>query len=348
MVSFLGLRTEFPVLVCDLSTDAIIGTDTLGSILPHTLDIKNGLLFTDGGVSLQLRKSNRKVVTCGVPQGSILGPILFLMYVNDIHKCTSLDVLSFADDTTILCSSYDIKALYDEMNFELGKLSEWFKANKLCLNIKKTKYILFQPNNAHIARKSQDFDIFIDGQKVDQISHSNSDKSFKFLGLHIDETLSWRYHAQKVCAKISTSNYIINKVKNFLPKSALKSLYLSFVHSHICYGLVIWGASKLSNSVHKLQKRAIRTINHKSFNYHTDPLFKGCGILKLPDQYIHDVAVFVHNLKYGKLPKSFESLTYFVQRNQPQTRQTKKCILPTIPYHIHFPYAIASVAKDME
>ena len=190
------------------------------------------------------KKSNRKVVTCGVPQGSILGPILFLMYVNDIHKCTSLDVLSFADDTTILCSSYDIKALYDEMNFELGKLSEWFKANKLCLNIKKTKYILFQPNNAHIARKSQDFDIFIDGQKVDQISHSNSDKSFKFLGLHIDETLSWRYHAQKVCAKISTSNYIINKVKNFLPKSALKSLYLSFVHSHICYGLVIWGASK--------------------------------------------------------------------------------------------------------
>ena len=150
------------------------------------------------------KKSNRKVVTCGVPQGSILGPILFLMYVNDIHKCTSLDVLSFADDTTILCSSYDIKALYDEMNFELGKLSEWFKANKLCLNIKKTKYILFQPNNAHIARKSQDFDIFIDGQKVDQISHSNSDKSFKFLGLHIDETLSWRYHAQKVCAKIST------------------------------------------------------------------------------------------------------------------------------------------------
>ena len=81
---------------------------------------------------------------------------------------------------------------------------------------------------------------------------------------------------------------------------------------------MIWGASKLSSSVHKLQKRAIGTIIHKSYNYHTDPLFKGCGILKLSDQYIHDVAVFVHTFKYGKLPKSFDSLTYFVQRNQPQ------------------------------
>ena len=139
--------------------------------------------------------------------------------------------------------------------------------------------------------------------------------------MYIDETLSWRYHIQKVCAKLSSSNYIINKVKNLLPKSALKSIYLSLVHGHICYGLVLWGASKISNGVHKLQKRAIRTINHKSYHYHTDPLFKICEILKLSDQYIHDAAVLVHNLKYGKLPKTFNLLTYFTPINQPNTHQ---------------------------
>ena len=273
-------------------------------------------------------KSETKMITCGVPQGSILGPILFLIYINDIQKCTSLDVLSFADDTTIMSSSNDIKGLYDKMNFELGELSKWFKANKLCLNVKKTKYILFGPNRANTVRQCRDLDILIDGKTVDQISHTNSDKSFKFLGIYIDETLSWRYHIQKVCAKISSSNYIINKVKNVLPKSALKSIYLSLVHSHICYGLVLWGASKISNRVHKLQKRAIRTINHKSYNYHTDPLFKICEILKLSDQYIHDAAVLVHNLKYGKLPKTFDSLTYFTPRNQPNTRQISHAYCP--------------------
>ena len=104
--------------------------------------------------------SDTKVLTCGVLQGSILGPILFPIYVNDIQKCASLDVLSCVDDTTIMSFSNDIKGLYDKMNFELGELSEWFKANKLCLNVKKTTYILFGPNSAHTARIF--FDILID------------------------------------------------------------------------------------------------------------------------------------------------------------------------------------------
>ncbi len=90
-------------------------------------------------------KSPLDKILCGVPQGSILGPILFLVYVNDISMSTPLSILSFADDTTISTSAPDVHTLYTTMNNELQKLTEWFKANKLCLNVKKTKYILFDP-----------------------------------------------------------------------------------------------------------------------------------------------------------------------------------------------------------
>ena len=81
-------------------------------------------------------KSTMEDMLCGVPQGSILGPILFRIYVNDIINATTLNVLSFADDTTIITSSPDIKALYAKMNFELQKLEVWFMANKLCFKCK--------------------------------------------------------------------------------------------------------------------------------------------------------------------------------------------------------------------
>ena len=123
-----------------------------------------------------------------VDQDSILGPILFLIYVNDIRNATTLNVLSFADDTTIITSSPDIKELYAKMNFELQKLEVWFMANKLCLNVKKTKYILFRPNVT--VPKSNTNCIMLNGQKVVQIGHKLNEKSFKFLGIHIDETLS--------------------------------------------------------------------------------------------------------------------------------------------------------------
>ena len=104
---------------------------------------------------------------CGVPQGSILRPILFLIYVNDIRNATTLNVLSFADDTTIITSSPYIKELYAKMNFELQKWEVWFMANKLCLNVKKTKYILFKPSVT--VPKSNTNCIMLNGQEVVQM-----------------------------------------------------------------------------------------------------------------------------------------------------------------------------------
>ena len=146
-------------------------------------------------------KSNLDPLQCGVSQGSILGPIFFLLYINDIPNSTSLKVLCFADDTTCRYSSASISNLYNVMNDELEKLNQWFRANKLCLNISKTKYIIFRPSvTRHI---ESDHTLFINNQAIERIGDKFDNTSFKFLGIFIDETISWKKHIDKICTKIS-------------------------------------------------------------------------------------------------------------------------------------------------
>ena len=169
-------------------------------------------------------KSTLQDIICGVPQGSILGPILFILYINDIYKSTSLLTLCFADDTTISFSSSNIPELFRQMNLELYNLNQWFRANKLCLNINKTKYIIFGPTISQQIKSFPDLTLMIDNQRIDRIGRSEKSKSFKFLGIYIDENLSWQYHFEKICAKISRANYMINKVKHLascLPKNII-------------------------------------------------------------------------------------------------------------------------------
>ena len=146
------------------------------------------------------------------------------------------------------------------MNTELIQINDWFRANKLCLDVKKTKYIIFSPSsNPNTGNHS----LNIDNQNIDKIGNDLTTKSFKFLGLEIDECIAWKWHIDKICNKISRSIYAINKVKDILPQSCLKTLYESLIQCHINYGLEIWGSCSKSERVYKLQKRAIRIINKK-------------------------------------------------------------------------------------
>jgi hypothetical protein len=260
----------------------------------------------------QIRSLILKVI-CGVPQGSILGPILFLVYINDIKHCTNLSLLSFADDTTLYMSHANLTVLYNTINNELVKLNDWFCANRLSLNVKKTKYALFSPS-IKISNLPQNTAITLNGINLNRIGNDQPEKVIKFLGIHMDQNLTWKYHINTIKSKISRSLFALNRVKNILPHDILKSLYFSLVQSHLIYGIQAWGSTIHINKLETIQKRAIRIINNKVYNSHTEPLFRQNEILKVRDLYKFQNALFAHDYKHNIIPHSFQ--TYFTEHNQ--------------------------------
>lgn len=240
-------------------------------------------------------------MTHGVPQGSILGPVLFLIYINDIVNSSSLNLLSFADDTTVYYSGYDIEHLVIKVNQELKQLYNWLCANKLCLNVKKTHFCVFSPVNSNYEVNNS---IKINNEVINQVGKYKNDESVKFLGLYIDKHLTWKEHINIISSKISRAIFAINRVKYFLPYKSLKSLYYVLIHSHITYGIQAWGNGN-TKKIEILQKRALRIINKKGYRSHTDPLFKSDKILKVSDVYKLQVSLFMYDFKHDLLPKSF-------------------------------------------
>ncbi len=194
---------------------------------------------------------------------------------------------------------------------EMDKLFTWFCANKLSLNPKTTKYILLRTPKHTCDVKELKMEI--DKIPLSRIGTNCEEKSTKFLGVHLDEHLSWIHHLKHVNKKISMALYSLKQVKFSLPLESLKTLYFSMIHPHICYGILAWGNAKLSaiNKTVLLQKRAIRTINRVACNSHTDPLFKNMNILKVADQYQLEVVLFMHKYVNKKLPPSFDRTFQF-------------------------------------
>ena len=205
----------------------------------------------------------------GVPQGSILGPLLFIIYINDIANITKrFKFTIYADDTTLiepLCTftlptARNLSKLSEEINAELENIVEWLALNKLSLNAKKTKFMLF-----HYKQKS--IKDIIPKLKINNVLIERV-KEFNFLGITIDENMSWKLHAQKVAAKIACTIGTIKRLKHFLPSNIMKTLYNSLILPHITYGIILWG--KGLKRINKLQKWAIRTIDKIQCTHRTN------------------------------------------------------------------------------
>jgi len=255
------------------------------------------------------------LIKLGVPQGSILGPLLFLIYINDLPQISHLDTFLFADDTTLIASNQNLETLIEFAQNEFRKICQYFRQHGLSLNAKKTNFILF--SNSNIV-KNRKIEFFIDNNNLDQndpshrlcieqISHSSSHPYVKFLGVLLDPDLSFKSHLNYLNSQISKGLYFLRASKNFFSQFCLTSIYYTLIHSYLTYAVTIWSSvpSSLLNPIIKKQKAAIRIICNEKYNAHTEPLFKKLRILPLLDIIYYFNLCFMQNYIQGFLPVSF-------------------------------------------
>ena len=169
--------------------------------------------------------SKKATVLSGVPQGSVLGPLLFLVYINDIcNSCNRMKFYLFADDTNLLYSDKNLKSLESTVNDELCKLYDWLITNKLSLNIKKSNYVIFRPRQKNV---KYEVNLKIFNHHTNSYTSLERKSYVKYLGVLIDENLSWKHHILHIASKISTSIGIIARLRHFVPLNTLQHIYRS-------------------------------------------------------------------------------------------------------------------------
>jgi len=222
--------------------------------------------------------------------------------MNDIcHTSKVLNTILFADDTTVFYSHKNISTLSDTMNSELKEVSNWFKANKLSLNAKKTNLMYLGTRKQTCSLEDNSHSIFLDGCKLNRVHGA------KFLGITIDENLTWKKHIENICQTCSRNNGVLNIVKLFLPSATMQQLYCTIVLPYLNYGLLLWGNAikEYMTKVLRIQKRAIRTISNSSYLCPTKPLFAMYNLMNIYDMYTIEASIFMYKYKYNLLPQSF-------------------------------------------
>ena len=264
-------------------------------------------------VNINGTNSDYMNVLCGVPQGSILGPILFILYINDMcNVSTLLKPILFADDTNLFYSGKDIKELCSVVSIELDKLCTWFQVNKLSLNTAKTNFMVF-------TNKSCDdtYHVCMNGLLLSRVFVT------KFLGVHMDSKLDWNDHINIVRNKIAKNVSVMNRVKHVLTSSALYSLYCTLVMPYLTYCCEVWGNTYKTriHSLFILQKRAIRICLNTDYKCHTKPLFYQLRSLNVFDTIDFNSLVFMYKAFHNLLPTSL--LSYFKKVNDSHNHNTR-------------------------
>ena len=260
-------------------------------------------------------KSKVYDIDCGVPQGSVLGPFLFIIYMNDLNKSLHFaKSILFADDSNIRISGKNKVRLFADMKNELSNLIVWFQANRLSLNLSKTNYILFSPKNLQMEDGN-------DNNVICELKFGNDTiecKDFtKFLGLMIDKHLDWSQQFTHLRLNLSKTIYIMNSVKNFLTVNSMKTLYYALYYSHLLYCITLWGTTMAASNLNKLdksQKKVVRIINKSEYNAHTNPIYKKLKIVKFRDIVDNELIKFMYQVSKNSLPKP---ILYPFQTNRP-------------------------------
>lgn len=235
--------------------------------------------------------STQQPITMGIPQGSVLGPILFSLYVNDIPDyLVEAQAIMYADDTALVVTAKSQAQAEGILNGELKSINNWFLSNRLSLNILKTKYTIFK--SPHKSRNDPPCCLRIDNNEIQQV------KTISYLGVQLDNEFNWKPHIDALCKKLSYSCFVLAKSRKYFDNETLRTLYFSIFQSHLSYCIESWGFTYKTfiEPVVKLQKRALRIINFKPPCTPSEPLFISNRIMPLYNLRNYRIALLVRNV----------------------------------------------------
>lgn len=293
IATFLDLAKAFDTVNHEILYDKLyrlgirgLALDLIKSYLKNRIQVVN----VNGNIS------SCEYLNIGVPQGSILGPLLFLIYINDLlDSIPNCIIVSYADDTVILCSEDDWNETAIVMNLSLEQVFQWLVNNQLTINVQKTVYITFANS---ISTLPDNIQIIINDSVLQNVTHT------KYLGVIIDRHLRWREHINGICNRTKYLIFIFAKLKKMLSIKSLITIYYGLFHSIANYGVIGWGSAYESalSPLLMLQKRIIKVIMQSTEQVQNN--CNSCQVLNIIQNYI--LVVLVYN--YDKLTSSYQTL----------------------------------------
>lgn len=253
---FIDVRKAFD------SVDHVVLCDKLGKIglKGIALDLlKNYLVNRKQYVMFDDHRSSQLLIKTGVPQGSILGPFLFIIFMNDIFDCRINGSLQlYADDATIVYGENSFLELQEKMFEDITTIQKWMESNKLSMNLKKTNFILFHMRNSDLTNIFNE--ICFGNIKINRV------ESEKYLGIVIDKDLNWTQHIDSIKRKISSFVGVLKRISKFINEKTKKDIYFAYIHSHLTYGNPIWSTAPLYKlkELQVFQNKAMKEIYNLS------------------------------------------------------------------------------------
>lgn len=279
------------------------------------------------------------MVRRGVPQGSVLGPYLFVIYMNDLPASQTVPTLMYADDTAFAIQAMDEAGLEEKTEATFLAISKWFEANNLVVNTSKTDIIHYSTRERKVPLRVQ----------LQEATFS-SVPSIKFLGVQIDATLNWRAHIQYLAPKIASFSYVLRTLRNEISTEVALDAYYAYVHSRLAYGVLFWGNSVDAERIFKLQKMCLRSIFGLRKRETCRGVFGENRILTLAEIYITYCALYVNRnatlLLSQQIHHQYETRQSALYIKPPYTHLTliqRQHIVTAIRIYNHLPCSIKTL-----